>query len=170
MRSRLRTTVILSVLLTALVPSLGGAAPMQWERPGVACNARPTQVHAFHVEAEWTKEVYKRSEKAEVTVTVTRPAHEDPAGGGIPIDPPASIPVEGATVWTSVITGKYPYPYGYGYSDAQGQVHFKISMKKLEPGSWDVSHYADRWTNQGGCPDIQEWGYLYESPGFTLVP
>jgi hypothetical protein len=170
MRYRLRTAVILSVLVTALVPSIVRAAPVRGERPRVACNAKPTQVHAFHVEAEWTKEVYRKSEKAEVTVTVTRPAHEDPADLGLPIDPPASAPVEGATVWTSVITGEYPYPYGYGVTDAMGQVHFKIPLKKLEPGKWDVSHYADKWTNQGGCPDVEEWGYLYESPGFTLTP
>lgn len=169
MRHRLRTTVILSVFLIALVPSLGGAAQLRGERARLACRAKPTYVHAFHVEAEWTKEVYRKSEKAEVTVTVTRPAHSDPADLEIEFDPPVSVPVEGVTVTTSVNTGSYPYPYGYGQTDAQGQVHFKIPLKKLEPGPWDVSHLAEKWTNQGACPDLNEWGYLYESPGFTVV-
>ncbi|MEA2453089.1 MAG: hypothetical protein QOG04_1799 [Actinomycetota bacterium] len=161
------TTALLSVLLVALVPTLSGAAARA--RSGGLCAGRPTAVHSFHVEAEWTKKTYKRSEMAEVTVTVTRPAHEDPAGGGTPIDPPTSTPEKDVTVGTTVITERYPYPYGYGSTDANGQVHFKIPLNSLKPGSYDVSHYADKWTNRGGCPDIQEWGYLKESPGFKVV-
>lgn len=170
MQYRLKLAVILSVLVTAVIPQTGAAAHA--DAPRAACKAKPTQVHAFHVEAEWTKEVYSRlvDKFAPVTVTVTRPAHEDPADLGIPIDPPLNVPVEGVTVWTTVITGRYPYPYGYGQTDSLGQVHFKIPLKTLKPGKWDVSHYADKWTNQGGCPDVEEWGYLYESPGFTLIP
>ena len=170
MRYRLWKAVVLSVVLSALAPSLGEAAPALGPDGTLACSSKPTYVHAFHVEVEWTKKTYRRSEKAEVTVTVTRPAHEDPADLGVPVEPPTSIPVEGATVYSVVDTGSYPYPYGYGFTDAQGEVHFKISIKKLEPGRWNVSHTAEKWTNQGGCPDILEWGHLYEEPGFTVIP
>lgn len=170
MRYRLGTTLILSVFLTALVASLGGATELRGGSLGVACRAKATYVHAFHVEAEWVKLVYRRSEKADVTVTVTRPAHEDPAGLGVPTVPPISVPEAGVTVWTTISTGSYPFPYGYGQTDAQGQVHFKIPLKLLKPGAWDVAHSAEKWTNQGGCPDIVEWGYLYESPGITVTP
>lgn len=165
----MRTVVIMSVLLVALVPSLGEAAQVRTARTGLACKAKPTYVHAFHVETEWTKEVYRKSEKAEVTVTVTRPAHEDPADLGVPIDPPASVPAEGVTVWSTVLTDTWPPPFGYGLTDAIGQVTFKISVKKLKPGKYDVSNYAEYWTNQGGCPDIAEWGRKLDSPAFTVI-
>ena len=130
-----------------------------------------TQVHAFTIQVEWNKRVFKNTEKASVTVTVTRPAPEDPLGLGIPMDPPMTLPVEGANVWTSVLTGRHPFPYGYGQTDPDGKVHFKIDLKLLKKaGPYDVSHYANVNTNQGGCPDIEEWGYLYEARGLTVRP
>jgi hypothetical protein len=134
--------------------------------------AKPTSVHAFHVAAEWDRSpaVYRRSEAAKIVVTVTRPAHEDPAGGGVPIDPPQSLPEAGVSVWSSVVTTRWPWPYGAGVTDANGQVRLRMPMKDGKPGTYDVSHYVEKWTNQGGCPDIQEWGQLYESPGVVIKP
>jgi hypothetical protein len=164
MSLRVRAALVLSALLAALAPSVASAAGS-----GLACKAKPTAVHAFHIEAEWTKKAYRASEKAVVTLTVTRPAHEDPADLGVPFVPPVSVPEAGATVWTTINTGHYPYPYGYGVTDANGQITFKIGIEKLKPGPWDASHSAEKWTNQGGCPDIYEWGYLYQSPAFKVV-
>ena len=130
-----------------------------------------TQVHAFSVSTEWNKRVFRNTEKALVTLTVTRPAPEDPLGLGVPLDPPVTVPVEGANVWTSVLTGRYPFPYGFGQTDANGQVQFKIALGLLDKsGPYDVSHYASVYSNQGGCPDIEEYGYLLESPGLTIRP
>ncbi len=174
--------VLLSAfLVTALLPSTGMAAPapvrrLQAEGVGPAgaslrCRgAAATQIHAFSIQAEWNKRTFDNSEKAVVTITVTRPAPEDPLGLGIPLAPPMTYPVEGANVWTSVITGRYPFPYGYGQTDADGKIKFKIDLKLLNKvGPYDVSHYASVYTNQGGCPDIEEYGYLFESPGLTIT-
>ena len=171
----------LLMLVTAILPSTALAAPAPVRRlqsagigptPPLRCkSAAATQVHAFSVQVEWNKRVFKNTEKALVTVTVTRPAPEDPLGLGVPLDSPVTLPVEGANVWTSVLTGRYPFPYGYGQTDAKGQVHFKIALNLLKnSGSYDVSHYANTYTNQGGCPDIEEWGYTYEARGLTVRP
>ena len=176
---RLAGVLVLLVLVTASVPSAAMAAPAPVRRlqaagigptPPLRCKgAAATQIHAFTLEVEWNKRVFKNTEKAVVTVTVTRPAPEDPLGFGVPLASPATLPVEGANVWTSVLTGRYPFPYGYGQTDADGKVQFKIALNLLKKaGPYDVSHYANVYTNQGGCPDIEEWGYLYEAPGLTV--
>ena len=179
---RLRLVIVLALLLTALMPSAGQAAAPGPVRRLQAAGIGPdvplrckggaaTQVHSFTVQAEWNKRVFTNAEKAKVTVTVTRPAPEDPLGLGLPLVTPVTVPVEGVNVWTSVLTGRYPFPYGFGQTDANGQVHFKISLKLLKKaGPYDVSHYASAYTNQGGCPDIEEWGYLFEARGLTIRP
>jgi hypothetical protein len=178
---RLSAVLVLSALLTALLPSVGHAAPYAVRRLQAAgvgdvkvplrCKGAATQIHAFTIKAEWNKRVFTNTEKALVTITVTRPAPYDPLGLGIPIPELAPVPAEGVTVWTSVLTGRYPFPYGYGVTDADGQVNYAIPLKLLsKPGPYDVSHYASKWTNQNACPDIEEWGYLKESPGLTIKP
>ena len=177
---RLSLSLALALLITGVLPSVGMAAPATVRHlqahgigpatPPMRCKgAAATQIEAFTVKAEWNKRVFKNTEKALVTVTVTRPAPYDPLGLGIPIPQLYSIPVENANVWTSVITGKWPFPYGFGTTDANGQVRFKIDLRLLkQTGPYDVTHYADVWTNQGSCPDIEEWGYTRESPGLTV--
>jgi hypothetical protein len=179
---RLPVVIACSLLLTVLMPSLGEAAAPRPVRRLQAAGIGPsiplrckgnaaTQVHAFTVQAEWNKRVFKNTEKALVTLTETRPAPEDPLGLGLPVTSPMPTPVEGANVWTSVLTGRYPFPYGYGQTDADGKVRFKITLRLLKKaGPYDVSHYASVYTNQGGCPDIEEWGYLFESRGLTIRP
>lgn len=153
------------------------AALMSWVLPttssaGVRAfcgSAKPTRIHAFHVETSWNKKVYKRGETAVVEVTVTRPAHEDPFELGIPIDPPFSVPAEaGIPVTTAVITNTFPPPFGRGETDDAGKVTLKIPLKDLKAGKFDTATYASKWTNENGCPDIEEWGWKPESPAFIV--
>ena len=168
---RYRRALLLLSVVFAAVPSHGGAATLATESTDRACG-KPTRVHAFHVEAKWSKRVYRRSEKAVVVVTVTRPAHEDPFELGItlPVEPPISVPADGVTVTTAILTDDFWPPYGYGVTNADGQVKFKISIRELEPGKYDATHLASKWTNEGGCPDIEEWGFTFESPAVTVTP
>jgi hypothetical protein len=180
MRNRLRIALVLAVFVTGLLPSLGRASTMLpdglpfGDGPPLRCKqlkAKPTYIHAFHVETEWTKKAYRRSEKAVVKITITRPAHEDPLGLGLPpLTPPTSLPEEGVTAWTTISTNQWPPPYGYGATDALGQVTFKIPLKSLKPGRYDAATYGEKWTNQGGCPDIVEWGSKADLPAFTVLP
>lgn len=162
---RLLVSLATSLLVVPFMPSLSEAS----QRTSHGCRRQATSIHAFTVEAKWRKRVFTNKETAAITLTVTRPAPEDPLQLGIPTDSPVSIPVEGATAWTTVLTERYPYPYGYGRTDADGKAKIKLALELLEkPGAYDVTHNAEVWTNQGGCPDIHEWGFLMESPGLTI--
>jgi hypothetical protein len=118
--------------------------------------------------AKWNKKVFKPSESAKVEVTVTRPVHKDPVTGG-PFDPPTSKPEEGVTVTTAVMTNTFPPPFGRDITDADGKVYMKIPLGSLKPGKYDARTYAEKWTNEGGCPDIVEWGERYEPKIFTVI-
>ena len=178
-----RLRLILSIaLLVTVVPSVVQAAPRPVERLQAAgvgpniplrCKGAATRVRAFTVTAEWERpsKVFTRTETAKLVVTVTRPAPEDPLDLGIPLPQAVTIPVEGANVWTSVITGRWPFPYDFDQTDAEGKVYFEVPLTLLrKPGQYPVSHYANMLTNQGGCPDIEEWGYLYDGPGVKIRP
>lgn len=128
---------------------------------------RPTYVHAFHVETEWSKRVYRRSEKAKVVVTVTRPPHTDPVTGN-PYEPPTSVPQEDVTVTTALLTDTFPPPFDRGITDADGKVFFEIPLKEVKRGPQSARTYAEKWTNEGGCPDIVEWGEKTEPEAFKV--
>ncbi|MDQ3963493.1 MAG: hypothetical protein M3277_06225 [Actinomycetota bacterium] len=161
---RALSLVLLGALMSWLLPSTSTGAAL------AHCGADPTRIHAFHVETVWNKKVYERSEKAIVKVTITRPAHEDPFEMGIPIPPPISIPAEeGVVVTTALLTNTFPPPFGRGETDAEGKVTFKIPLKEVKPGPVDATTYASKWTNEGGCPDIEEWGYKPEPKAFVIT-
>ncbi len=160
--SRRALGLTLAGLLSAwLLPAPSSAAPLPF-----CASAKPTYIEAFHVETKWNKKVYERSESAKVEVTVTRPVHKDPTGG--PFDPPASVPEEGVTVTSAFMTSIFPPPFGRDITDAQGKVFFKIPLKSLKPGKYDARTFAEKWTNQGGCPDIVEWGDKYDAKILTI--
>lgn len=155
-------TVALACLLSAwLLPSYSSAAAVG------RCAGKPTYIEAFHVETEWNKKVYKRSETAKVEVTVTRPPHKDPVTGG-PLDPPASTPEEGVTVTSAIMTDTFPPPFDRDITDGDGKVYFTIPLKNVKPGKYHARHFAEKWTNEGGCPDIVEWGEKLEPNAITV--
>ncbi len=167
---RLRALLMLASVLVVIAPVDASAASLPTRSRAAHCGAA-TRIHAFTVAAEWTRRTYRRSQSAQLTVTVTRPAPEDPAELGIPIAGlPVSVPAEGVTVWSTVLNQSFPPVFGAGVTDAQGKVTYKIALKNVKPGTYDVAHYASLYTNEGGCPDIEEWGFLYEAPGVTVLP
>lgn len=160
---RIRVTLALALLVTTLQLS-GGLAP------AAACAG--TRVHSFHVKVDWGKKTYRPTDKAIAIVTVTRPAHEDPLGVGVPIDPPASFPEPGVTVATSLQTGRYPYPYGAGITDENGEVRLKIPLKDAnKKGPLDAQTLVWKIQNQGGpaCTEFEEYGYLYQPSAITII-
>lgn len=160
--------LIRRVLLLTLVALLSaGLIPAATSSPLPLCGrSKPTYIEAFHVETDWAKKVYARREMAKVTVTVTRPVHKDPTGG--PFDPPASVPEEGVTVTSWLVADAFPPPFDQDITDADGKVHMTIPLQSLKPGRYDARHYAEKWTNEGGCPDIVEWGAKYELRAVTV--
>jgi len=158
--------------MVKLLGAVAGAAlllaPSAYGNVGDACSADPTRLQTFYVEAEWTKKAYRRSEKASVLLTVTRPADTDPTGYGIPIDRPTSVPAQDVTVTTAVAPERWPPPFGRGITNEDGQVRLKIPLGNVPRGPQAASHYASYWTNENGCPDIEEWGFLWEDPAFKV--
>lgn len=168
----MRTRALLLTLSFALVGVLAGAGEVtaQGVRPSQAC-AKPTRVHSFHVEVKWGKRAYTRGDKAVVDILVTRPAHEDPFENGITFTPPVSFPEQDVLVSTTLLPKKYLFPpvYGQGQTDENGKVRFVIPLKRVPAGRVDATTYAEKWTNQNGCPDIEEWGHKYDSPAFMVT-
>lgn len=157
------STLVIAGLLTAwLLPSPSSAAT------GALCGSKPTYVEAFHVDTKWNKKVYKRSETAKVEVTVTRPPHKDPVTGS-PLEPPISTPEAGVTVTTALLTETFPPPFDRDITDDEGKVYFEIPLKDVkDPGPQHARTYAEKWTNEGGCPDIVEWGEKFEPKAIVV--
>lgn len=169
---RMRSVFLaLSLSLVAAGAGVARAAEGPAQAAPVRSCAKPTRIHAFHVETKWSRKSYSHSEKAVVVVTVTRPAREDPADQGIVIPALVSIPQEGVTVSTTIQPKKFLFPplYGYGLTDEKGQVRFAIPLKRLRPETVDASTMATLTTNEGGCPDIEEWGWRYDRPAFRVT-
>ncbi len=166
----MRVRAISLAISLALGALWGGAAQGATDsRASARSCATPTRLYAFTVETKWARKSYKRSENAVVDVTVTRPAPEDPGENGIPVPAPVGIPQEGATVSTTLFPKKRVFPpvFDRGITDQGGRVRLAIPLKEISPGRVEASTYAELWTNEGGCPDIEEWGYHYDSPAFT---
>ena len=133
-----------------------------------ASGAAVLTVHSFHVEAEPSKKVVRRGQVFTVKITVTRPAHEDPADLGIQYDPPMSTPEKDVRLGISLWTGERTYFYALGISDANGEDVLKIKVPaSAEPGKAYASVSAQKWLKQD-CPDILEYGFA-EYPDFVVV-
>ncbi len=162
---KVSVTVVLAMAIS-MVQMAGGISG------AAACAAMGTRVHAYHVETQWPKKVYRQSEKAVVKVTVTRPAHEDPAGLGVEFEPPTSVPEAGVNVATSLQTGIYPYPYAHAVTDANGQATLKLPLTDVpKKGTFDAQTLVWKIQNQGGaaCSEIEEYGYKYDPRAVTVI-
>ena len=126
-------------------------------------------VLAFHIEAKPGRPVYLVGEKAVIHTTVTRPAHEDPAGNGIEIDPPNSEPVADIYVGAAMHTGDNSFAYGLGITNGKGKVDIQIPLKAIETGEADVYIYAWRDTVRTPCLTVREYGYRYYEDMFRVV-
>jgi hypothetical protein len=106
------------------------------------------------------KKIYKIGSIAEIKVNVTRPAKEDPAGQGIPMDRPYVEPAEGITVGVGLSIGRVFLP-GAAITDANGDALVRIKIESYAPaGQWaDVSVYAWNVLQETPCLTVQEYGY-----------
>ncbi len=152
----LRVLFSLAVAVSALqlVPLAGtaGAAPCM-NGEGVIV------LRSLHIEAQPSKKVVAPGDKFSVKVTVTRPAHEDPADLGIQFEPPASVPAEDVTVGLSVWVGERTYFWNIGTTDANGEVTLPLKVPaRSEVGPAFASISGRHWI-KNDCPDILEDGY-----------
>jgi hypothetical protein len=114
----------------------------------------------LNLEVAEPKATYKIGETAEIEVTVTRPAKEDPLGNGIPMDRPYVEPAEGVIVGVGLHIGRVFLP-GAAITDAQGVAKIKIKIESYAPvGQWaDMSVYAWKVAYETTCATLQEYGY-----------
>ena len=168
MRRRcLRTPALAAALaLIGSVMLTPGASASSASTPG--CSSAVLVLRSLHVEAKPSKKVVKPGDKFSVEVSVTRPAHEDPAGEGIEFTPPASVPAEDVTIGISIWVGERTYFWQVGVSDANGEETLQLKVPgNAETGEALASVSGRRWI-KNDCPDILEDGYTNYAPFVTV--
>ena len=126
-------------------------------------------IHNFHIEAEPERKVYLVGETAVVNGTITRPAREDPAGGGVEYDPPESEPAGDVNVGIGLESGD-SFRFGFGVTDADGKVDLKIKLDEdTEPGTVNIRIYAWKRQVDTPCLIVDEYGYRAYDNMFRIV-
>ncbi len=155
MRTRRGAGVVAAfALVFALLPAAGASAA-----PAACGSSAATTLRTFHIVAEPHKKTYRLGDVVKVDLKVTRPAHEDPVDAGVEFEPPVSVPAEDVDVSVGLYVGGH-YLYGVGVTDANGEETISIKLTASQPG-WVRADIAGRqFYNRGGCPDIEEEGYV----------
>ncbi len=125
-------------------------------------------VLSFHIKATPERPVYLVGETAVIDVTVTRPAHEDPATGGIELDPPASEPAADIYVGAGVQVGD-SFLLGFGVTNDKGKAEIEIDLDEVEAGDADVGIYAWKDVVRTPCLTVREYGFRYYEDMFRIV-
>lgn len=157
--------LVLALVAMTLAPSPAGAVDYATE-----CAEARNYVYTFTVETEWQKRVYSPGDTVRVTVTVTRPAPEDPAGLGIPLGLPTAQPAEGVDVSTS-FQGFFPYVFDRDITNADGKAKLALKLpNKTKKGRIDAYTYAGLVHNSNGpaCTDFEEYGFRWDVPAITV--
>ena len=119
-------------------------------------------LRTFDVEAKVKKPVYDRGALAEIDVTVTRPAKEDPLGEGtpLPIERPIVEPAPDVYVGIGVYIGNVFLP-GFAITGPDGVAKVRIKIERYAPANTiaDVSIYAWKVARDTPCLTVQEDGY-----------
>ncbi len=124
---------------------------------------------SFHIEGKAGRPVYVRGEKAVIHVTVTRPAHEDPAGEGNEVDPPETEPAADIYVGAGLHVGA-SFLFGLAVTDEEGKADLEIKIKDdTDTGEADVDLYAWKDQVRTPCLTIREYGYRHYKDMFRIV-
>lgn len=175
----MRRTSVIAII--AMVVGLLAAAPASHATP-VPCGAQvrgmlrnqtaPMEtivVRSFNVEMKVDRPVWKVGETVIIHTTVTRPAHEDPAGQHIEIDPPTTQPATNVNMGIGVRIGDV-FLFGSGITDDQGKIDIKVKLKPYTtPGSASVDGYAWNRIATTPCLNIEENGYTHIDGLFKVI-
>jgi hypothetical protein len=170
-----RIGVVVAVALVGATLSVATASP------AAACGSRGVRqqmkagalevlsLRTFHLEVKGDKPQYRIGEVAKIHVTVTRPAHEDPLGQGIPIDPPMSFPAEGVNVGVGLRLGDV-FLFGHNITDTEGHTIVKIKIESYaQPGPASADIYAWKSLVDLPCLRVEENGYTQHPKIFTIL-
>jgi hypothetical protein len=116
-------------------------------------------LRTFYVTMKADKPSYAVGDIAKVNVTVTRPAHEDPAHLGVPFDPPQSFPAEGVNVGLGLRIGDV-FLFGHEITDANGKAQVKVEIKDYTPAGTAIGDgFAWNVLHESVCARVEETGY-----------
>lgn len=172
---RLVAIVLMSLVAGNLVAGSSAADTSacsgQMARAIRAAGLERIPLRSLHIEAEADKKAYSLGEVATVKVNVTRPAKEDPAGQGIPIDRPISEPAEEVFVGVGLSIGRV-FLAGAGVTDAKGNAKVKIKIERYAPRNTivDASVYAWKIIHENTCFTVLEEGYRVYPRYFRTSP
>lgn len=173
---RRRTSLLMVTAILAGIMAFASSAPAQ------ACSTRGVRsgvrsgvlletvgLRTYHLEVKPDKKFYQVGDTAQVHVTVTRPAKEDPLGEGIPIDPPQSFPAEDVNVGIGLRIGDV-FLFGHNMTDAQGRTTVKVKIAGYAPaGKASADAYAWRTAVDTPCARVEENGYTAVPNIFTVL-
>jgi hypothetical protein len=126
-------------------------------------------LRTFHVVVKADRKAYRVGQTAKITATVTRPAHEDPFGEGIELDPPASFPAEDVVVGVGVSVGDV-YLYGHGTTNAGGKALIKVKITPYTPvGTAAADVFVRKTDVRTICASLEEVGYTHEAKLFNVI-
>ena len=125
-------------------------------------------LRTFNVALKADKSTYKVGQTAIVRATVTRPAHEDPLGVGVPLDPPTTMPAAEVSVGIGLRI-RDVFLFGYSVTDENGKAVIKVAIKRYAPaGKALVDGFAWKRQAETPCANVEENGYI-SAPGLFKV-
>ena len=164
MRKRIRPTALViasAVLAVSMFTATSSSA--------AACAMETVALKTFHLVLAADKKVYKVGDTATVEVTVTRPAHEDPLGNGIPFDPPQSYPAEDVNVGIGLRVGDV-FLFGHSITDAEGKAAVKVKLEPWTPAGPAIADgFAWEVAADTPCLRVEENGYQQRPNIFKVV-
>ena len=160
-------------LLSVAPASIATPVPCGSQVRGMLRNQSPAMetvvIRSFYVEMKVDKPVWKIGETVIIHSTVTRPAHEDPAGQHIEIDPPQSEPAAGVNMGIGLRVGDV-FLFGSGITDENGKVDVKVKLKPYTtPGNASVDGYAWNRVASTPCLNVEENGYTHIDNMFKVI-
>ncbi len=167
MRRTSRTLLSLLVLAacTLVLPAAEASVPACASAGGAMEYITP---RTFHVQIKPLKKTYRRGEVVKVKVLVTRPAEEDPAGLGVPLERPASVPAEGVNVGVGISVGRVFLP-GYGRTSPNGVATVGIKLARYVPSApADVRAFAYKEVVATTCLTVEEQGFKAVENAFRV--
>ncbi|HVF53657.1 MAG TPA: hypothetical protein VNC78_08645 [Actinomycetota bacterium] len=170
-RRMLGSVAAACLLIGALaVPASATPAPASAPLPcGASGGMEIVQLRTFYVDVQIPKKTYRVGQTAIFNMTVTRPAHEDPLGNGIPVDPPQSEPAEGVSIGVGLIIDDV-YLFGLGVTDTEGKSSIKVKLKSYTPaGMAQARAFAKKNVADSPCLVIDEIGYRPMPDAFKVI-
>ena len=159
-RMRMASLLAVGAMLLAAAPGASAAAP-----PAGCSEVVPLKT--LHIEIGKLRSAYRLGETLKIPVVVTRPAKEDPAGQGVPVDPPVSEPAEGVAVMGIARIGD-GFLYDTATTAADGKTVLRIRIGNIPKGSADLEIEAKRIVVETACATVQEEATLELEDSFKV--